>query len=221
MIFLGQLDMSASRDKHRTGYYTSDDPSKTVIPTSSAALSILADCSIIAAVNSPDSFNAALESPTRAIYLLTGNPLNLPEMISRARERSKVCLINIDFLDGLARDRHAVEFLAEHKVDGIVSTRFETLKAAHALGLITVQRTFAIDSAAVAATIKSLSQFLPDAMEVLPAMAAPKVAKRLHSAHPSLPLIGGGLIENVREIEDLLAAGVRSISVSDPRLWLI
>lgn len=52
-------------------------------------------------------------------------------------------------------------------------------------------------------------------------MAAPKVARRLHVAHPELTLIGGGLIEGVKEIEDLLAAGVRSVSVSDQRLWLI
>lgn len=213
--------MIAAKSKQKLGFYSSDDQPKETATTSTRAMDVLADCSIIAAVNSPDTFKAALECPTRAIYLLTGNPLNLPGMLARARERSKVCLINIDFLDGLARDRYAVEFLAEHKVDGIVSTRSETLKAAHALGLITVQRTFAIDSAAVAAAIKSLSQFLPDAMEVLPAMAAPKVARRLRTAHPELTLIGGGLIEGVKEIEELLAAGVRSVSVSDQRLWLI
>jgi glycerol uptake operon antiterminator len=214
--------MIASKNKQKLGFYRSDDQSKeTVAATSTKAMDVLADCSIIAAVNSPEMFKAALDCPTRAIYLLTGNPLNLPDMLARARERSKVCLINIDFLDGLARDRYAVEFLAAHKVDGIVSTRSEALKAAHALGLITVQRTFAIDSAAVTAAIKSLSQFLPDAMEVLPAMATPKVARRLRPAHPGLTLIGGGLIEGVKEIEELLAAGVRSVSVSDQRLWLI
>lgn len=213
--------MTVINEKQRIGFYNSDGQPKCVARPLGEALSVLADCSIIAAVNNPESFDAALESPTRAIYLLTGNPLNLPGMLERAHTCSKVCLVNIDFLDGLSRDRYAVEFLAELKVDGIVSTRFETLKAAHAVGLITVQRTFAIDSAAVAAAVKSLSQFLPDAMEVLPAMAAPKVARRLHMAHPGLTLIGGGLIEGVKEIEDLLAAGVQSVSVSDPRLWLI
>lgn len=213
--------MTARNQRQRIGFYNSDDQPKPSARPSTAILDVLADCSIIAAVNTPESFNAALESPTRAIYLLTGNPLNLPGMLERAHLCSKVCLVNMDFLDGLARDRYAVEFLAGLKVDGIVSTRFETLKAAHALGLVTVQRTFAIDSAAITAAIKSLGQFLPDAMEVLPAMAAPKVARRLHMAHPELILIGGGLIEGVKEIEDLLAAGVRSVSVSDQRLWLI
>jgi len=213
--------MTVANKTQRIGFYNSDARPRTEARSSSAALSVLSDCSIIAAVNTPETFDAALESPTRAIYVLTGNPLSLPGMLERAHTHAKVCLVNIDFLDGLSRDRYAVEFLAEHKVDGIVSTRFETLKAAHALGLITVQRTFAIDSAAVTAAIKSLGQFIPDAMEVLPAMAAPKVARRLHIAHPELTLIGGGLIESVREIEDLLQAGIQSVSVSDQRLWLI
>jgi glycerol-3-phosphate responsive antiterminator len=58
-------------------------------------------------------------------------------------------------------------------------------------------------------------------MEVLPAMVAPKVARRLHASFPHLAIIGGGLIEGVREIEELLGAGVRSVSVSDSRLWLV
>jgi glycerol uptake operon antiterminator len=213
--------MTMTKEKQRIGYYNSDNQPEQPARLPAATLNVLADCSIIAAVNTTAAFDAALASPTRAIYLLTGNPLNLPEMLERAHLCSKVCLVNMDFLDGLSRDRYAVEFLAELKVDGIVSTRFETLKAAHALGLITIQRTFAIDSAAITAAIKSLGQFLPDAMEVLPAMAAPKVARRLRRAHPELILIGGGLIEGVKEIEDLLAAGVRSVSVSDQRLWLI
>jgi glycerol uptake operon antiterminator len=106
-------------------------------------------------------------------------------------------------------------------VDGVVSTRFETLKIAHTLGLITVQRTFAIDSAAVTAALRCLTQFLPDAMEVLPAMASPKVAQRLHNTYPSLKIMGGGLIENVKEIEGLLAAGIHSVSVSNEHLWVI
>lgn len=214
--------MATPPSNGRKGFYTSDEPAPAAAATHAAALDILSGCSIIAAVHSPEKFTAALESPTRAIYLLTGTPLTLPGMLVRARERGKVCLINIDFVEGLARDRHAVEFLAAtYHVDGVVSTRLEALKAAAAFGLITVQRTFAIDSAAVTAVQKCLAQFVPDAIEVLPAMAAPKVAKRLHATHPKLMMIGGGLIENVTEIEALIAAGVNSVSVSDERLWLI
>lgn len=209
------------------GSYISDHDSLTPpsIGTSTASPrdphAQLADCPIIAAVNSVEMFDTALDSAARSIYLITGNPLNLPGMLHRSRERNKTCLVNVDFLDGLARDRFAVEWLAKHGADGIVSTKADALKAARSFDLIAVQRTFAIDSAAVSATVRSLNHFLPDAVEVLPALAAPRVAQKLHVGFPGLPVIGGGLIESVREIEDLLKAGVRSVSVSDPRLWIV
>jgi glycerol uptake operon antiterminator len=86
---------------------------------------------------------------------------------------------------------------------------------------MTVLRTFAIDTAAVMAAKKSLMQFRPDAVEVLPAMAASLVGKYLRETHPGLTMIGGGLIETVREIEELLAAGVNAVTTSNTRLWLI
>lgn len=211
--------MNALKDKPRSSVYRSEDH-EDVQDTSASPLQLLADSSIIAAVNSPELFETALHSLSRVLYLLCGTPLTLPEMLSRARDFHKVCLVNIDFIDGLSRDRHAVEFLAAHKVDGIVSTRMEALKAAQQLGLITVQRTFAIDSAAVTAALRSLSQFLPNAIEVLPALAALKVARRFQAAYPQLKVIGGGLIETVKEIETLFQGGIHSVSVSDQRLWL-
>ncbi|HEY2040762.1 MAG TPA: glycerol-3-phosphate responsive antiterminator [Edaphobacter sp.] len=213
--------------KTATGFYSSEQHARGMAQDNVRmehtvdARAQLADCPIIAAVNTVDMIETALDSPARSIYLIAGNPLNLPDILKRTRERGKTCLVNIDFLDGLARDRYAVEWLAQNGADGIVSTRIEPLKAAHQLKLITVQRTFAIDSAAVSATIRSLGQFLPDAMEILPAIAAPRVARRIHASFPDIAIIGGGLIESVREIEDLLKANIRSVSVSDSRLWLI
>ncbi|MBS1813511.1 MAG: glycerol-3-phosphate responsive antiterminator [Acidobacteria bacterium] len=209
-----------THDKPRRGYFVAEDLEEVAASEGDLAGG-LRDCSIIAAVNDPATFDAALSSPPRALYLLTGNPLTLPTMLAKAREKGKMCLLNMDFLDGLARDRFAVEFLAAHGASGIVSTRFETLKAAQTLGLFTVQRTFAIDSAAVNAARKSLNQFHPDAVEVLPAIAAPKVVKRLLSEFPQVTVIGGGLIDSVKEIEGLLSSGVHAVTVSDPRLWII
>ncbi|SRR6266567_1337754 len=200
----------------RLGFYCADE-AQANLPGSAG----FGGAHIIASVNSMEAFEKALLAPTSTLYILTGTPLTLPTLLKRARDRGKLCVVNMDFLDGLARDRHAVEFLAANGAAGIVSTRSDTLKAAQALGLKTIQRTFAIDTAAVTAAKKSLTQFLPDAVEVLPAMAAPRVGKCLQEVHPDLTIIGGGLIESVKEIEDLLAAGVHAVTTSNPRLWLI
>lgn len=181
----------------------------------------LASGPIIASVVSDEAFDAALAAPTRMLYLLIGNPLTLPGLLKRAQEHGKTCIANLDFLEGLTRDRSAVEFLAAHGSAGIVSTHVETLKTAKAMGLKTVQRTFAIDHAAVKVIEKSLAWFVPDAVEVLPAMVAPRVGRRLRRVQADLTIVGGGLIENVKEIEDILAAGVNAITTSNPRLWMI
>jgi glycerol uptake operon antiterminator len=52
-------------------------------------------------------------------------------------------------------------------------------------------------------------------------MVAPRVGRFLRDAYPDLTVIGGGLIETVKEIEGLLSEGVHAITTSNTRLWLI
>ena len=62
--------------ERRMGVYNSDKKTEQPVKAAASVLELLSGCSIIAAVNSIDTFEAALLAPTRAIYLLTGNPLN-------------------------------------------------------------------------------------------------------------------------------------------------
>ncbi len=84
---------------------------------------------------------------------------------------------------------------------------------------ITVQRSFALDSSAAEAGLRAIQNCQPDAVEVLPAVAAPPVAPRIRQAQPHLRIVADGLIANFKEIEDLLAAGIDAASVRDPQLW--
>ena len=52
-------------------------------------------------------------------------------------------------------------------------------------------------------------------------MVAPRVGKCLREVSTDLTIIGGGLIESAREIEELLAAGINAVTTSNTRLWLI
>lgn len=214
MAALSRLQTS-EKSSSRLGYYCAEKESAQGVSPE------LAGGPIIASIVSNEAFDAALAAPTRMLYLLLGNPLTLPGLLKRAQDHGKTCIANLDFLEGLARDRSAVEFLAAHGAAGIVSTHVETLKAAKAMGLKTVQRTFAIDNAAVKTIEKSLAWFVPDAVEVLPAMVAPRIGRRLRKVQAELTIVGGGLIENVKEIEDILAAGVNAVTTSNPRLWMI
>jgi glycerol uptake operon antiterminator len=182
---------------------------------------ILNTSSIIAAVRSEQTLERALISPVRLVYLLFGNPMNLTMMIANVRAAGKLPLVNADLLQGFSRDAYAVEYLANSGVAGIISTHHETLRAARANGLITVLRTFTIDSAAVEAGKRFLEHFQPDAIELLPAIAAPLVIDRIRESHPTLTIMAGGLVNTLFEVDRLVKAGVNAVSLSDPDLWVL
>jgi glycerol uptake operon antiterminator len=181
----------------------------------------LKNSSIIAAVRSEETLESALSSPVRLLYLLFGNPMNLAQMITAARAREKLVLVNADLLQGFSRDAFAVEYLAHCGVSGIISTHHGTLQAGRAHGLITVLRTFMIDSAAVEGGRRFLSHFQPDAVELLPAIAAPLVIDRIRESHPALKVIAGGLISDLMQVDKLVQAGVDAVSLSRPDLWVL
>ncbi len=182
--------------------------------------SLLEETRIIPAVRSQQQLISSTKSPAKIVYFLFGDPENAGEMMGMVAAAGKVPIINIDLASGFARDHAAVTYLAHRHVQGIISTHPEPLRAARDLGLFAVKRTFLLDSAALESALRSLEQFMPDALEVLPAMAAPHILTRLHAMYPTLPVIAGGLITTLREIDTLIRAGVTTVSVSDSRLWI-
>jgi glycerol uptake operon antiterminator len=175
---------------------------------------------IIAAVRNMEALAAAAKSPTETVCLLFGNTMNIAALLKSLREQRKLPLVNLDLLAGFSRDVINAEYLASCGAAGIVSTHYEVLRAARKKGLITVQRTFALDSSAIEAGLRALNQFTPDAVEILPAVAAPRVVARFRQAHPHLRIMAGGLICDLKEVEYLLGAGIDAVSVSDPRFWI-
>jgi glycerol uptake operon antiterminator len=175
---------------------------------------------IIAAIRNVDALAAVAKSPTETVYLLFGNPLNVGGLLKQLREQGKLPLVNLDLLSGFSRDAINAEYLAACGAAGIVSTHGEVLRASRKLGLITVQRTFALDSAAIEAGLRTIRQFTPDAIEILPAVAAPRVLARFREVHPHLRIVAGGLITDLKEVETLLAAGIDAVSVSDSGFWI-
>ena len=175
---------------------------------------------IIASARNRAALEGAAKAPTEVVYLLFGNPLNICEILRFMRENGKLPLVNLDLLTGFSRDAVNAEFLGAHGAAGIVSTHSDVLRAASKHGLITVQRTFALDSAAVEAGLRASNQFLADAIEILPAIAAPRVARRFRENHATLRVVAGGLIADLKEVESVLAAGIDAVSVSDSRFWI-
>ena len=113
---------------------------------------------IIAAVRNGEGLTAAEKSPTETVYLLYGNTLNIAELLRRLRNHGKLPLVNLDLLAGFSRDSINAEYLASCGAAGVISTHCEVLRASRKHGLITVQRTFALDSAAVEAGLRRFAE---------------------------------------------------------------
>jgi len=183
--------------------------------------SLLEQSRIIPAVRSPEHLSkATAAAASRIVYLLCGTPENIGEMAAQANTCGKVPIVNLDLVSGFARDAAAIEFMSRRGIRGIISTHQVPLRAARALGLFAIQRTFLLDSAALQSSLRSVEQTRPDAVEVLPAIVAPYLVRELHRQNSTLPVIAGGLVQSLRQIHDLIDQGVNSVSVGNPDYWL-
>ncbi len=175
---------------------------------------------IIPAVRKAEHIDKAIAAHGKIVYLLTGDPDNYEMMIQRILAADKLPIVNIDLLSGFSRDRFGVNFLKRAGAVGVISTHLDPLRHALSVGLYAIQRTFLLDSGAMESITSQLKNASVHALEVLPAQVAPKMLDRMHSLSLDLPVVGGGLVQTIKEVEDLLSQGISAISTSNPQMWL-
>jgi glycerol uptake operon antiterminator len=172
---------------------------------------------IIAAVNKKN-FKAALNSPCELIFFLSASLLDVEKYINEAHKVGKKIFVHIDLAEGIGKDRAGVEFLANLKVDGIISTRAQIIKHAKDLNILTVQRFFALDSKGLDSISDMLENANPDLIEIMPGVVF-KAIKRF--SNYSIPVIAGGLIETKAEVTEALSNGAEAVSTGKIELWSI
>lgn len=173
---------------------------------------------VIAAVRDEKDAAQAAESPVAAVFLLSGSILTLPTTTDMLRRAGKLVFMHMDLCDGLGRDAAAVQWCARNlSLDGMISTRWQLLKAAADAGLLAIQRMFLMDSASLANGVKLMKGNPPDLVELLPGLA-PKAVRTVRE-RLNLPVIAGGMITEAQEVEQALSAGALAVSTSDRILW--
>ncbi|GAG31133.1 unnamed protein product, partial [marine sediment metagenome] len=98
------------------------------------------------------------------------------------------------------------------------TTKNNLINIAKKEGLIAIQRLFLLDSAALKTGEQILKHNQPDAVEILPGIAAPYFIEHVYK-ELLCPVIAGGLISDKSEIEKLFQKGVLAISTSIKELW--
>ena len=172
-------------------------------------------CPIIAAIRD-DRWEAALSSPAEVLFYLECNLMTVEQRIRQAHDAGKSVFIHVDLSEGIGKDRTGLAYLANCGADGIISTKAQLIRTAKDLGLLTVQRFFALDSQGMGSVLEMLKNTNPHVMEIMPGVI-PKVIERL--AKGKIPVIAGGLIETKAEITTALRSGATAISTGRPELW--
>ncbi len=175
---------------------------------------------IIAAVRTPDALKRACQTDIGTVFILHATLSDLAEQVQFAKNAAKSVYIHADLVEGLSADAAAVRYLRSvTAADGLISTRSTVIRAAKDCGFLTVQRFFAVDSQALEAIERTVSQSHPDCIELMPGIL-PTVVARLH-AKLSMPVIAGGLVETKEQVISLLSAGASGISTGREALWTL
>ncbi len=172
---------------------------------------------IISAVHEAQ-FVSALSSPVDIIFMLEGDVMTVGERITDAHEHGKAVFVHIDLMKGIGKDKCGVEYLAKLGADGIISTRASLIKTAKEIGMLTVQRYFALDSKGLGSIKEMIDSTRPDFVEIMPGVIE-KVIKKF--ANEEIPVIAGGLIETKAEVTAALSSGALAISTGKKELWYI
>lgn len=173
---------------------------------------------IIAAISDLKEIDNAINSPCKIVFLLTGDILNIGDIVSRLRENDKLVYVHLDLMGGFARDITALKYINQFiKPDGIITTKSNLVKAAKRLNIFTIQRLFLLDSLNLASGIKSIRDIRPDAVEILPGIM-PKIIKEV-GEETRIPIVAGGLIRDKTDVIDSLNAGAVGISTSNKKVW--
>ncbi len=173
---------------------------------------------IAAAIKSESEGERALAAHTHLLFILKGDAFGLGQLITQAHNQHKGIIVHLDLIGGLGKDRAGIHYLQQMGVDGIITSRAQLITAAHAEGLITIQRLLLLDHAALEAGAKSIARVKPDFVEVLPGVIFPEVAARLRALLPG-PFIAGGFIRTRADVDAIHTAGAILCSSSTPALW--
>ena len=172
---------------------------------------------IIAAIRD-DGWEAALRSPAQVLFYLSADLMTVRHRIAQAHQAGKVLLIHMDLADGIGRDRSGLKYLAQHGVDGIISTKAQLIRAAREMDLLTVQRFFALDSKGMESIDEMLRTSTPHLIEIMPGVIG-KAIRRFCGC--GIPVIAGGLVETKAELTEAISCGATAVSTGKEDLWYL
>lgn len=173
---------------------------------------------IIASIDNMDNLEAAIQSLCSTIFLLSGNIFNLHDAINKIHAAGKKVYIDIDLMDGFAKDSTFLKYVQEVLLpDGIITTKGNLAKKAKSMGVFVIQRSFIFDDMSLQTCINSIQEIKPDVIEILPGLV-PVTIRRVRE-QTRLPVISSGLITSGEDVINALEAGAMAVATCNMELW--
>ncbi|WP_407271267.1 glycerol-3-phosphate responsive antiterminator [Radiobacillus sp. PE A8.2] len=173
---------------------------------------------IIPSFRDMKQFEKLLESEFNYIVLIDSHINQLEMIMNMAKAKEKKVIIHADFVNGLSNDLYGAEYLSQRiKPTGVISTKPNFISSVKKNGVLAIQRMFLIDSIAIKKSYRQIEKSNPDYVEVLPGIV-PEILTEVKQALPC-PIIAGGLIRSVVDVENALHAGAVAISTTDQEIW--
>ena len=121
---------------------------------------------------------------------------------------------------GLSAKDASLDYLKDIvHADGVITTKHSLIAHATEIGLATVLRYFILDSMALVNIEKQQrTGALPDVIEILPGIVAPRVIRRI-VAMSRTPVVCGGLIQCREDVMHALGSGASAISTTSSEVW--
>jgi glycerol uptake operon antiterminator len=162
-----------------------------------------------------------LLSHSSVVFLQGGAVVNLGRTLdafSTTQLQHLPLFVHIDLVAGLENSEAGLEFLSGfERITGVVTVHHHLAAPARRLGLLSIVRLFLSDSRALDRGLSVATKSHPDAIEILPAAAAVKVAADF--APCRIPLIAGGLCRTEADVQEVIGSGCRAVTSTSPALW--
>ena len=174
---------------------------------------------IIPSIVREEQISLAIASPCGRVNLMSGGVTHLGAYIDRLHRHGKAVYVHVEMIEGLGRDEEAVKFVLEDlHADGVIATKNLLIVKANELQRPSIQRIFAIDTAAVRTSFKTIQKNDPAEIELMPGLM-PQMIGLVRKRFPRKTLITGGLIHTWGQAEAALHSGADYISTGAQELW--
>lgn len=171
---------------------------------------------IIMAIQCDDDFSMLRNNENTVVFIHYGDIMTIPSIVKTVKAMGKYAFVNIDMIDGVSGSKTAVDFFKMIGVDGIISTKPNLLKYAKTRGILTILRTFVIDSKSWRGIDKMMEASRADVINVVPGWG--RIIQWTTERFVE-PVIASGLICEKDLVMEALNCGAIAICTTNHDVW--